>query len=670
MPYLSEKEFFDRAAEMYRSWSDARSKWQDIDEVLFSQHDLAIPKKILETGRARPVYSFLLFEKKEVAKSLLLDDDGPQISATSYGIGGQALKERDEVVSWLQSVLQWFEEETIDGIQQPTLDDHIVRGITYVRVTPNQEWTKMPLVGERRDDETLEEYEQRAKEVAEAQQALRHRVLPFDIEPVPAECCVPEESNRRLVGMWEFRQVPVADVLARFRDPETGEPLATNLAAESERVTLTDRHTCTLVIYSDEEKMQIGVTSLLTDHSYLNRIDAYAQLGGQDQIIFETKHGLGMVPYAPFPGRITSSRDPVMRYSGFLDPVVNGVQRYDEILTQLYSAGRISAWPSLIEEVERGALGAGGENPPPIEIEEGGVTILPAGHKLTNPQWTSSENYQHMLRAAQMIRHEIDMKTFSDQAEGAAATSGFQQSLVFNRSEGVLLPWERGAGIGWARVCQLALRCAKVLMLNGSGPIPVRLVGSDGDEYVTLRPAHVRREWVVRCKVRAKPVGGEAALQQTLANEINNGLLSRQTAMERLGQRNTTREQERIMLEAITAGPAVVQALQQVMIARFMRLASEEVAQPQGQMVGPQALAQATTDPMLRALLPAIPGLTDVPMGGPNPSVPPQGAMPPPPAGSGVGFGQQVQGVGGQAAGNPAGAGGFGSFQRGGEATT
>lgn len=661
---LPAREFFDRAWEHYKTQDDWREKQREIDELVFSQHDLHVPDGILKTGRAQPVYAFLAHEIMGLFVNLLEEKGGPLVSVSTYGIGTRALSDRDIIWGWCTGALQLQEEETTDGLRPVVHRDMGVRGYTLVRVLPNKHWRDMPIIPQMEDDESIEAYKARIEETAEAQHVFRHSVFPIDIEWVPALGAVVIESKRRMQEVWEFRELPASEVIHSWLGDD-GEALAKELSDAAMGVTLTNEYIVTVVSRADSEHFQFGICPFSLGTTYQDRVDA-KDIRSVEEIIWEGPHGMGEVPYAFFPGRVTNSMDPVLRYQGFLDPVVQLIQRYDELLTQLYSMCRVAAWPMMVETIEVGGLG-GAEGTDAIELEEGGIVILPAGHKLMNPQWTNSNDLQYVLRAIQLLRHEIGLKTFPEAAFGAADTSsGYQQSLVQNAAESGMGEFEKGASKGWASVCRLAVKAARSLIAGGSGPIPVKLVDEDGAEYVTLRKEQAFKAWDISVKVRLRPVGGEAALMNTLSNEMNAGLLSRQTAMERLGIRNTSREMKRILLEQVYSGQAVVAELQKLFIQRSLALVQQQSASglPGNPMVDP-GLAAATTTPELRALLP---GQNAPPVAGmPNPHV--QNGVQPPAVGTGVGAGQTGHGVPGPAPGNPAGAGGTGSFQRGAEAS-
>lgn len=677
---LDETAFFEAAYEQYRSQEAWRQKQQLIDETLYSRHDLHVPDGVLKTGRAQPMYSFLAYEAMTMFKNLLNERGGPLVLVSSYGVTNRALADRDIVQSWCMGVLQRLEEDKTDGLRNLVHMDLGLRGFTLVRVLPNNAWREMPVIDTMREDESLEAYKERIRDAAEAQTVFRHTVFPIDIEWVPAQNAVVIDSRGRLKEVWEFRQTPVLDLI---NDPmwfdEHGETRFRSLKRfAEENAPLTSQDTVTVISRADDEHFQIGIGAFPLD-SPSERLDRrVADAGTFQEIIWEGPHGMGETPYAFFPGRVTNSTDPVLRYSGFLDPVVQAIQRYDELLTQLYSMCRIAAWPAMIEIVESGGVGLS-DDQAAIELEEGGITILPAGHRLTNPQWTNAQDMQHVLRAIQILRREISLKTFPEAAFGALDTaSGYQQALVQNAAESGMSEFETGAMKGWAAVLRLAIKAARALMAQGSGPIPVKLVNDDGAEYVTLEERQAFKDWDIQVKVRLRPVGGEAALMNTLANEINAGLLSRQTAMERLGIRNTSRELKRILLEQVYNGPRVTQQLQELFLQRAMLLVSQQTAPLPREPIIDSGLAAITQSPELRAMLsrtPAgmdgqppvpVPGLDTSPVAGvPNPHMPPLPATPPSP-GTGIARGQRPRG-GGPPSGNPAGAGGTGSYQRGAE---
>lgn len=661
---LEPRQFFDGAWEHYRSQEHWRQKQKLIDELRFSQSDLHVPDAILKTQRSQPVYAFLAHEIMGLFGNLMDEKDGPLITVSAYGISTRSLTDRDVVQGWCTGQMQRQEEDQIDGLRKVVHQDLGVRGWTLVRVLPNNAWRDMPIVDAMREDESLDEYKARVEDVADAQEVFRRSVNPIDFQWVPALGAVVVEQQRRLKEVWEFREMTIPDVRAAWmalREPSEDEDASALEEAAKSVNTLTNEYVVTVVSRADAEHLQFGICPFTLDTTYQDRTDA-KDIRNVEEIIWQGPHLMGTVPYSFFPGRVTNSNDPVLRYAGFLDPVIQLIQRYDELLTQLYSMCRIAAWPMLVEEVQVGGLGTG-DNAPAIELEEGGIVILPAGHKLSNPQWTNTNDLQSLLRAIQLLRHEIGLKTFPEAAFGAADTaSGYQQSLVQNAAESGMAEFQKGANKGWSGVLRLAVRAARALISQGSGPIPVKLVGDDGAEYVTLRKEQAFKDWDISVKVNLQPIGGEAALMNTLANEINAGLLSRQTAMERLGIRNPSREMKRILLEQVYSGQAVVQQLQQLFLQRSMALALQETSKPPTNPTISQGLASATTNPDLRML---IPGQNALPAtGAPNAHI--QNGQAPPPAGTGVAPGQQPQaaGVGGPAAGNPAGAGGAGSFQR------
>lgn len=657
MTLLSLDQLLEGARAQARAWAPWRRKQADVDMVRSSQHDLAIPAAILRTGRARPVYSCIAQEKLKRAKAILSDRQGPLVVVTTYGIAQRTLRDRDIVQAWASGVLSRIDADVVH-------EDLLVRGYSLVRVLPNDSWTALPQLPTQEPDETDEEYAVRRQAVEAERDRLRHTVFPISVEWVPAMSAAVVEVAGRPTEVWEFREMPVAEVLATWRDPETGQPLARHLAELVGEQPLTDEDVVVVVSRADDEHFQIAITTQFLEE-YTSPRQSRMFAASCEEMVWEGPHGMGRLPYAMFRGNVSNIDSPPYRYGGFLDDVIDLVPRYDELLTQLYSACRITAWPTLIERVERGALGGDGDAIAPLEIEEGGVTQLPAGHDLINPRWTSSDDLQWILRTVQLLRHEIDIKTFPETMLGLpAASSGYHQNLIENAAEDILYSFEKGACQGWSEVVALALRAAAALFERGSEPIPVLVTTPDGSDYVTIRREQTRYEWSVRVSVRSRPVGGEAALAQILASEVNNGWISNQTAMERLGVRNPSREIARIMLERTFLSPKVTEMLQEIAVSRAMLAASNATTtRPPQQPTVDQGLASVTQTPTLRALLP-----NDVPLGGtPNPAANPP-APPPPPPTSGIAAGQlhdiALRRPGGRAYGAPAGAGGTGSFGR------
>lgn len=601
----------DRAYELWQSGWDLRAKEDYIQQVLHDEHILKIPPNM--ASRVVPHYTGRCAEKLELARELLIDEDGPQVEVGRDGASDKADRNRELLQEWLQGALWQMEKGAVEGLEEKVTEDLLVRSRAWVRVMPKPDaWAGAPELDlGNLDMLDPDEIERRTNETRELVERYRQLNFPIAAEWVPAESVFPSfDRYAGLTEVYEVQSLTVQEVLDSYLD-EDGNPLAKQLQEHTDDAHVTPRDLVTLVVCADTEHIQFAVVSLIMDLREDRRPDAAYQ-NVTDEIIWEGPHHMGRVPYARFKGRERSSRNPVRKYFGFLDKVAPLVENLDNAMTQFGSSGRWAAWPLMAVERTAGSLAPatrrGGETPAVIQYVEGGVLDLPMGARLHNPGWIDSDAFQIHTNYIDRCEAQIDGLTFSKVVGGAAggADSGYQYAQMSSNAEQVLGAARRGASLGWAEVCDLAKRAALCLMrVYDFDPIPVRKVDREAAQYITLSEKLAAYDADIRISLRARPVGGEAAELTMIGQMMDRGLIDPIGALTRLGDRTAHRTLQRVrQFQLLMSQP--VQAVQQQETANRIAMAFRNQAAARIPLEGevPSALAGQVTSPLLTSRLP------------------------------------------------------------------
>jgi hypothetical protein len=248
---------------------------------------------------------------------------------------------------------------------------------------------------------------------------------------------------------------------------------------------------------------------------------------------------------------------------------------------------------------------------PNLAIVEGQITRLPSGAKIQTPGLTNSSDMRYLNDVVMQVRQQIDLHTLSAAAYGTAmAESGYQQNQLIAATETTLDAPARGLERGHEVGARLLLKCAKYLIEQGYGPIPVRYTSEEGTKYVTLDERLVQMDWDIVCEVRAKPPGGEAALVQTLAQMKAQGWISDAHAMQRIGIRNIERMRRQILEEKITFSPELLQFVGEATMGEARRaLQNAQAPQiPREPLLTNALVANLRTEGALARLPPGVQG--------------------------------------------------------------
>jgi hypothetical protein len=600
----------DRAHAAYEAESRLRTKERARNTVLLGRHQLSIPPSM--EGRAYPFKGQVLAGKRRIAKTLLMNKEGPQITVADFGTGVKAERDRAIVEEWQQGLFETMR------LLHPTLeadltDDNLVHSRSGLLVLPKPEaWCAAPQL-DLTDLTTLDlpEIEGRYRWLREEQERYKLHNPPIYWRHVPAESMILRDDPRGgLAEAFIIEQMPVLQILDLFRDT-AGKPAAKHLAASVERQAkeLTLRDTATVCTYLDRQHYQIAILDLFLEVPESDRMTLHRH-GTTEEIVWEGEHGMDEVPLALFHGETWASDDPAVKYQGFFDRTIAHQVALDELMTQAFSNVRVASWVTqVIERAQDAPLAAAGagDSPPPIVLAEGAVNdVLGPGEKLGTVAWMDSSSHQWLRESVNYLVSQIDELTIPKAAIGQTnASSGYEYALVSSQAENNLRLWQWGMEDGWAHACRLTQKAAVALLRQGFDPIPVRYVSEDGVRSVALTPELAERDWQYAVTVRIQQVGGEMALVQTLTAAEQAGYLTHLDAMARFGVRNPLRTMEEVIEQRIVQSDAILQMLTEAVQQRTLAQINAAIAPnaPQ-QPVLPDGLAGILQSPALQARLP------------------------------------------------------------------
>lgn len=572
---LSLEDFVVRAERCYRDsgWVDLRSVERDIETVLHNRHQIDIPPSLV--GRAVPIYSSIAMEKLMRASGQLTDSSGmPRFTVPPSGTSAKVARQREQVQNWISAAIA----ETIfsgkENIDSLITYDLLVRSRAFVRVLP------VPALWESLAEQVSTEEEpdfSEADSVSAVWEAadsylagledaagllrdrakIKRRAFPISVVWVPGDAVFDDWDEHGLKEILEYREMPVSYVLSTYVDTD-GAPLARELAESVNQVEMTADQVCTLVIRADREHMQIAILPVLLDSGVASATERFTT----QEIIWEGPHGMGCVPYAYFPGRVTGAAAPKDRFYSFVRPVTSLAVDLDRVLTQRSTSARMMAWPHLYirrmhQLAETGNAGA--DRPGSVQIDEGGIFegLMP-GEDFAQIPWATPESYRILDQTEAAIRADIDRHTFGPVAYGApAGDSGYMLAQMQAAADTVLLPFRQGKSLGYERLSAILLRAARWLIASGCGPIPVRHITDDGLRWVEVDEEIVQYDWDVKVDINPKPIGGDQALLVMLRGAEDAGYISHTTAMSRYGVRDTEREKERVLHDRALFHPKI-----------------------------------------------------------------------------------------------------------------
>lgn len=599
-----------------------REKYRALTTVLYNRHPIVIPPSL--EGRALPVYAGVPVEKMTRAAAQLTDREGvPRITVAAMGTSSKAQRERETVQNWLTGGLRTVLLANQDNLDALLTWDLLLYAQAWVSVMPEPavlaevaairpRGDELDLAGAKSVSEiwgrvndylaTVDDVERTARE----QERVRRRAFPIAVRHVPADTVIPRWSQGRLEEVIELSELPVSYVLDTYRDT-AGKPLATELDRAVKDRVLTGDDVCTVIVRADKDHMQVAVGGFLLEPA-AGRLGR--QFHGGEEIIWEGPHGMGCVPYAYFPGRVTGAAEPRFRYYGFIDPILDHAVALDNLLTQRGTAARTVAWPQLY--VERGhqlaeAGVGGGDKPTPIQIDEGGVFEgLGPGESFRTIPWGDGEGYRLLDQTEAALNAYIDRHTFGPSMYGApSGDSGYMLAQMQAAAESVLAPFKIGKMLGYVRLTGLMVRAARWLLDAGCGAIPVRYQSQEGIAWVEMTEELAAYDWDVSVEIDARPIGGDQALLTMLRGAEDAGYIAHSTAMARFGVREPEKEKEKILTERVEFSPEVQQQLTGAAVQKALAaLAKPEPPALPEQPVLPAALAglvAGTGDPAAAA---------------------------------------------------------------------
>lgn len=595
-----------RASSIYRAGADLRALMRQRIDVRHSRNPIAIPESML--SRARPIHTRVSEGKFQIAKTVMQDDEGPQVSVTQFGTTLKAEREKTTVREALQGLIGVLDP---DGrIEDQTDDDGLTHSVFVAKVLPDPTpWCELPQL-DLSDLETLDidEIERRVMAVSAEQEHYARARPPIFLGHVAFETFYGEDDQYgEPLEAWEFTRMTARRVLEIYRDHQ-GRPKAKQLLEQlASNQNLSPDMQVTVVTRADRTHMQVAILTIPLDTGTTERPDAVQV--GQDEMLWSGEHHMGCVPYAVGKGRWTVADDPTMKFQGFLDPVLDLQQALDEATTQMVSNVRTSAWLSyyLKRTQQPPAASGAGESAKPIQVVENGIWdgALPGETVERFPGMDPSEA-ANVRSVIEFLRNQINVLTIPDTAGGStSADSGYLFAQIQAAAEGVLDPWIRGKQAFWKRICELMLKAAHVaITVYEMGPIPVRYLSEEGAKDITLTEELTERAWDISVRARTRPVGGELAAVQTMKAMEDAGYIDHLSAMERLGVKNPLRtirqQREYLILNSPEAIPLLWQIIQQRWLAK---LQSEAMgAMPQTGAV-PSALASVIQTPSLQERL-------------------------------------------------------------------
>lgn len=586
-----------------------REKYRALTTVLYNRHPIVIPPSL--AGRALPVYAGVPIEKMTRAAAQLTDREGvPRITVAAMGTSSKARRDRETVQSWVIGGLRTALYANQDNLDALMTWDLLLYAQAWMSVMPEPAVLAevaairpgggaLDLDGAKSAGEVWERVNDYlagvddVERTEQAQERARRRAFPIAVRHVPAESVIPRWSQGRLEEVIELSELPVSYVLDTYKGVN-GKPLATELEHAVHMRVLTDDDVCTVIIRSDKEHMQIAVGGFLLE-SGAGREGR--QFHGGEEVIWEGPHGMGCVPYAYFPGRVTGAAEPRFRYYGFIDPILDHAVALDNLLTQRGTAARTVAWPQLYVErshqlVEAGV--GGGDKPTPIQIDEGGVFEgLGPGETFRTIPWGDGEGYRLLDQTEAALNAYIDRHTFGPSMYGApSGDSGYMLAQMQAAAESVLAPFKIGKMLGYVRLIGMMLRAARWLLDAGCGPIPVRFQSQEGLSWAEMTEELAAYDWDVSVEIDARPIGGDQALLTMLRGAEDAGYIAHTTAMQRFGVREPEREQERILTERVENSPEIQQQVTGAAVQKALAaLAKPETPAMPEQPVVPAALA-------------------------------------------------------------------------------
>lgn len=625
----------DRAILQYDANSDLRQLDREITDLRHADYRLQIPTSMKE--RATPIYARIADEKVNRCTALIDDPRGPVFSAARMGQTAKADADRETLQQWIQGGLAVNEDTSERRLHSMWIQDNLQYGRAWGRVLPGIDaYDGMPGEGAgvevriladnydptQPDEEAIKLARRHSQAVTAAQHRHKCRRFPVKVEWVPAPAVHDLWDSWGLREVYDIQEIKAATVLSDYIDQD-GEPLAQKLADAVEEDQLSPNDMVTVVTRADRDHIQVALIGWLIDEGDDNRTSH--QVLNVEEIIWEDEHGMGECPYILFSGRETQSRNPRRRYNGILHPVRDLCKAYDNLVTQLMSAVRMVAWPSLVLYKSPEAQGV--DRPARIVLEEGNVYGgLAVGDKLENPQWTNAGDFRLLFEAATLLLRLIDTATLTMAAYGAAsAESGYQQAQLEAGAQTVLEASTIGLEKGYRRLGRLMFLAGRSLMEIGSGDIPVRFVNDEGTKYVVLTEELAAQDWHIEVSIRSKPAGGEHALATTLAFMEDRGWTDKEYSQERLGIRNPGRIQEGRYLDALRNHPKVLDLLAQSTIDYALSALTEQLAQQPENPVMPAAAIGALQTEGALSRLPG--GLRQLGAPAPNAGLPSPNSM-------------------------------------------
>lgn len=626
LPKMSE-----RAQALYRDNAPIRSRDQIRNEVLNGRHVIDVPESLAE--RIFNFKSNILATKRRVAKTFLMDDDGPRYSVSDFGSGVKAEHDRTNVEEWSQGMSS-TRRGLFPTMEQEVVDDLLVHGVTAIMVLPyGQEWGDAKQV-DLTDIDTLDidEIDRRISDTLQYNAKYKTAKPPIWWKHVQAESLILRPDMRGgWAEAWIFEEVPVLDVLDLYRK-KNGDVAAEQLAESISPGLMTSRNVCTVVTYLDKQDIQIALLNISIEDTD-GGTSWRTTTNNVEEMLYEATHGMGCLPLAVGYGDVWATRDPTLRFRGFFDSAINATALLDNMITQASSVVRDAAWTGGVIEHDAAqplpqAPGVG-DSPRDIVLTEGAWNDpLGPGESLAPVRQMDPSAWQWLKELMTYVQALIDQHTLPPAANNVSgAGSGYQLALEQSSIERPLLAYQWGLQDLWRQVAVLQLKAACYLMQpQGSAkdqfdPIPVRFVNDDGARPVTLTYEQAEMDWEIKTEVRIRQVGGEAALIQTLVAAESAGYLDHFSAMRRFGVQNPTRTWERVQSQQHANTPEIFQALNQLIMqdiyAAVQQSAEEQMA---GTPMLPASLAASLQTPGAQARLP---------MGGtPSVGIGSQGAMP------------------------------------------
>lgn len=612
------EEFARRARAAWESEQMLRMRHRQRLRVLHNEHEIAIPAGMLT--RAFPSYTHKAAEKLDLAKTRLVSARGVQVSVSKVGVGEVQERNREIVQDWLTSMLALTNRRYNGTFYDRNAEDCLLTSRWVTKVLPAIDaWGMVPCV-EEGDILAVYEDSKAAKELADFVEQMheiaRRRNVPINVEHVPAMSVVFEEDPfERVVAAWEFREMSVREVLDAWRRSERLRSLTEFVERQMNDLSENDR--VIVCMYGDSEWYRVALLS----GSWLDDIEQNPEARiyrGVDEIIWESRHGMGICPYQRAFGRLRLSRNPAYRYHGFLDPIVctsnnqglSLVEQLDYLITQRNSTVRQIAWSTPVAEREPQpvALTQGADDQPPaIELFEGKVNALPAGWRLSSPALHNASDAHMLDRAIADLRAEIDLKTLPPALfGGASAASGYDRAQMIASAESVLEPFRIGLEVGYANVCALILAAARVVFARTGQPIPIRHVSDrEGVQWITLTADMLDDDYEIQCNIHQPPIGGELAHVEVQEKKYQYGIISQEEKMLAAGNRNPAWTNQQRIIEELERSPVTKRVLEQY----YAQQLAGSLLHPQGPALPnepqiPSALADVIQSLDVRARFP------------------------------------------------------------------